>query len=44
MRIYKLLKTREDISILRMTVNEFRDILGSNDSHECFLQLKAHII
>lgn len=44
MRIYELLKMREGISILRITVEEFRDILGVNDSYEYFSQLKAHVI
>jgi plasmid replication initiation protein len=44
MRIYELLKMREDISILRMTVEELRDILGVEDSYEYFSQLKAHVI
>ena len=44
MRIYELLKMREDISILRMTVEELRDILGVTDSYKYFSQLKAHVI
>lgn len=44
MRIYELLKMREDISILRITVAELRDILGVTDNYEYFSQLKAHVI
>jgi plasmid replication initiation protein len=44
MRIYELLKMREDISILRMSIEELREILGVKDSYEYFSQLKAHVI
>lgn len=44
MRIYELLKMREGISILRMTIEELREILGVEDSYDYFSQLKAHVI
>jgi Protein involved in initiation of plasmid replication len=44
MRIYELLKMREGISVLRVSVEEFRDILGLMDSYEYFSALKAHVI
>lgn len=44
MRIYELLKMREDISILRISIEELRDILGVEDSYSSFSQLKYHVI
>jgi plasmid replication initiation protein len=44
MRIYELLKMREGISILRISVEELRDILGVGDSYSSFSQLKYHVI
>lgn len=44
MRIYELLKMREGISILRISVEELRDILGVEDSYSSFSQLKYHVI
>lgn len=44
MRIYELLKMREGISILRISVDELRDILGVEDSYSSFSQLKYHVI
>jgi plasmid replication initiation protein len=44
MRIYELLKMREGISILRISVEELRDILGIEESYSAFSQLKYHVI
>lgn len=44
MRIYELLKMREDLSILRITVEELRAILGVEDSYEYFSHLDHHVI
>jgi plasmid replication initiation protein len=44
MRIFELLKMREGISILRITVDELRDILGLQDSYEYFSHLDHHVI
>jgi Protein involved in initiation of plasmid replication len=44
MRIYELLKMREDISILRITVSEFRDILGVENKYSRFSDLKRSVI
>jgi plasmid replication initiation protein len=44
MRIYELLKMREDIKILRITIEELRDILGVEDSYPYFSELKHHVI
>jgi plasmid replication initiation protein len=44
MRVYELLKMREGITILRVSVEEFRDILGVEDSYSSFSQLKYHVI
>lgn len=44
MRIFELLKMREDISILRITIDELRDILGVNDKYDYFSKLKYHVI
>jgi plasmid replication initiation protein len=35
---------REGITILRVSVEEFRDILGVEDSYSSFSQLKYHVI
>lgn len=43
-RIYEMLKMREGISVLRITLEEFREILGVEDSYEYFSHLKAHVI
>ncbi|MCS4051306.1 replication initiation protein [Salinibacter ruber] len=44
MRIYELLKMRENISILRITVEELRAILAIEDSYEYFSHLEHHVI
>lgn len=44
MRVYELLKMREDVNFLRMTVDEFREILGVEDKYDRFSQLKYHVI
>ena len=44
MRIYELLKMRESISILRITVEELRAILAIEDSYEYFSHLEHHVI
>ncbi len=44
MRIYELLKMREDLSILRITIEELREILGVEDSYEYFSHLEHHVI
>ncbi|WP_103028037.1 replication initiation protein [Salinibacter altiplanensis] len=44
MRIFELLKMREGISILRISVEELRGILGIEDSYSAFSQLKYHVI
>jgi plasmid replication initiation protein len=44
MRIFELLKMREGISILRISVEELRDILGVGDSYSAFSQFKYHVI
>lgn len=44
MRIYELLKMREGISILRITVDELREILGLEHSYKYFSELKYHVI
>jgi plasmid replication initiation protein len=44
MRIYEMLKMREGISVLRISIEELRDILGVADSYEYFSALKAHVI
>lgn len=44
MRIYELLKMREDLSILRITVGELRAILGVEDSYKYFSHLEHHVI
>lgn len=44
MRVYELLKMREKVNILRMTVEEFREILGVEEKYGRFSQLKYHVI
>lgn len=44
MRIFELLKMREGISILRITVDELRDILDLQDSYKYFSHLEHHVI
>jgi plasmid replication initiation protein len=44
MRIYELLKMREGVSVLRISVEEFRDILGLQDKYEYFSHLEHHVI
>lgn len=44
MRIYEMLKMREGVSVLRISIEELRDILGVSDSYEYFSALKAHVI
>lgn len=44
MRIYELLKMREGVSVLRISVEELRDILGLQDKYEYFSHLEHHVI
>jgi plasmid replication initiation protein len=44
MRIYELLKMREGISILRISVDELREVLGVQNSYEYFSHLEHHVI
>ena len=44
MRIYELLKMREDLGAMRISVEEFRETLGLEDSYEYFTDLKRHVI
>lgn len=44
MRIYELLKMREDLGAIRISVEEFRETLGLEDSYEYFTDLKRHVI
>jgi len=44
MRIYELLKMREDISVLRISVEELREILGLEGKYEYFSHLEHHVI
>jgi plasmid replication initiation protein len=44
MRIYELLKMREGVSVLRISVEEFRKILGLEDKYEYFSHLEHHVI
>jgi len=44
MRIYELLKMREGISVLRISVGELREILGLKDKYEYFSHLEHHVI
>jgi hypothetical protein len=44
MRIYELLKMREGISVLRISVEEFREILGLEDSYRYFSEMKYHVL
>lgn len=44
MRIYELLKMREDVDNLYMDIEELRDILGLQDSYEYFSHLEKHVI
>ncbi|WP_103028199.1 replication initiation protein [Salinibacter altiplanensis] len=44
MRIYELLKMREGVSVLRISVSELRDILGLEDKYEYFSHLEHHVI
>jgi plasmid replication initiation protein len=44
MRIYELLKMREGVSVLRISVEEFREILGLQDKYEYFSHLEHHVI
>jgi plasmid replication initiation protein len=40
----ELLKMREGISVLRMSVEELREILGLENSYQYFSELKHHVI
>lgn len=44
MRIYELLKMREDLGAMRISVEEFRKTLGLEDSYEYFTDLKRHVV
>jgi hypothetical protein len=44
MRIYELLKMREDLGAMRISVEEFRETLGLENSYEYFTDLKRHVI
>jgi len=44
MRIYELLKMREDLGAMRISVDEFRETLGLENSYEYFTDLKRHVI
>lgn len=44
MRIYELLKMREGISVLRISVEELREILGLEDSYRYFSEMKYHVL
>ena len=44
MRIYELLKMREDLGAMRISVQEFRETLGLENSYEYFTDLKRHVI
>lgn len=44
MRIYELLKMREGISVLRISVDELREILGLEGKYEYFSHLEHHVI
>lgn len=44
MRIYELLKMREGISVLRISVQEFREILGLENSYQYFSEMKYHVL
>jgi len=44
MRIYELLKMREDLGAMRISVDELRETLGLENSYEYFTDLKRHVI
>lgn len=44
MRIYELLKMREGLRTLRISVQEFREILGIEDKYKQFSTMRHHVI
>ncbi len=44
MRVYELLKMREDLGAMRISVEEFRETLGLENSYDRFTDLRRHVI
>jgi plasmid replication initiation protein len=44
MRVYELLKMREDLGAVRISVKEFRETLGLENSYDRFTDLRRHVI
>ena len=44
MRIYELLKMREDLGAMRISVEEFRETLGLENSYDRFTDLRRHVV
>jgi plasmid replication initiation protein len=44
MRVYELLKMREDLGAVRISVEEFRETLGLENSYDRFTDLRRHVI
>jgi plasmid replication initiation protein len=44
MRVYELLKMREDLGAMRISVEEFRETLGLENSYDRFTDLRRYVI
>jgi plasmid replication initiation protein len=44
MRVYELLKMREDLGAMRISVEELRETLGLENSYDRFTDLRRHVI
>lgn len=44
MRVYELLKMREDLGAVRISIEEFRETLGLENSYDRFTDLRRHVI